>query len=139
MFRFIKKMLIAAMMFDSCGVLISSNSLNFLSMRNQECKIRPAMVDINSSEPLVYPYNFLVNECSGSCNHIDNPYDKLRVPDVFKNMNIKVFNLMSRTNEMRYVSWHETYAYKCRLDASVCNDRRRWDNDKVRCKCKELF
>ena len=37
----------------------------------------------------------------GSCNNISNPYEKLRVPDVVKNLNVKVFNLMSRTNETR--------------------------------------
>ena len=40
-------------------------------------------------------------------------------------MNIKVFNLMSRTNETRHASWHETCECKCRLDASVCNDKER--------------
>ena len=39
--------------------------------------------------------------------------------------NAKVFNLMSRTNETRYVSWHETCGCKCRLDASVCNEKQR--------------
>ena len=45
------------------------------------------------------------------------------VPDVVKNSNAKIFNLMSRTNEMRHIEWHETCKCKCkcRLDASVCN------------------
>ena len=44
---------------------------------------------------------------------------------------------MSRTNETRHVSWHETYTCKCGLDAS--NDKQRWNNDKCRCECKELI
>ena len=28
---------------------------------------------------------------------------------------------------------------KCRLDASVCNDKQRWNNDKCRCESKELI
>ena len=39
------------------------------------------------------------------------------VPDVVKNLNIKVFNLMSRINEARHIKWHETCKFKCRLDA----------------------
>ena len=54
-------------------------------------------------------------------------------------MKIKVFNLMSRTNEAHYMSWHETCACKCKLDATVCNCRQRWNNDKCRCECKELI
>ena len=55
------------------------------------------------------------------------------VPDVVKNLNVKVFNLMSRTNETRHIKWHETCKCKCRLDASVCNNKQRWNDDKCRC------
>ena len=61
------------------------------------------------------------------------------VPDVSKNMNVKVFNLISRTNETRYIKWHETFKWKCRLNASVCNNKQRWNEEKCRCKCKELM
>ena len=61
------------------------------------------------------------------------------VPDVIKNINVKVFNLMSRTNETRHIKWHETCKCKCRLDASVCNNKQRWNDDKCRCECKELI
>ena len=84
-------------------------------------------------------YNVKVSKCSGSCNNINNPYTKLWVPDVSENMNVKVFNLISRTNETRCIKWHETCKYKCRLDASVCNNKQRWSEDKCRCKCKELI
>ena len=33
---------------------------------------------------------------------------------------------------------HETCKCKCRLTASVCNSRHRWNEDKCRCECKEL-
>ena len=46
---------------------------------------------------------------------------------------------MSRTNETRHIKWHETWKFKCRLDASVCNNKQRWNDDKCRCECKELI
>ena len=46
---------------------------------------------------------------------------------------------MSRTNETRHIEWHETCKCKCRLDASVCNNKQRWNDDKCRCECKELI
>ena len=64
---------------------------------------------------------------------------KLCVPYVTKNINVKVFNLKSRANETRYIEWHETCKCKCRLDASVCNNKKRWNNDKCRFECKELI
>ena len=54
-------------------------------------------------------------------------------------MNIKAFNLASRTNETRYISWQETCACKCRLDASLCNNKQRWNGDKCKCQCKKLI
>ena len=66
---------------------------------------------------------FFVNKCSSSCNHINNPYAKLCVPDVVKNMNIKVFNKMSKINETRYISWHEACTCKCRFGVSIYNNK----------------
>ena len=46
---------------------------------------------------------------------------------------------MSRTNETRRIKQHKTCKCKCELDASVCNDKQHWNNDKCRCECKELI
>ena len=48
-------------------------------------------------------------------------------------MNVKVFDLMSRTNETRHIEWHETCNCECRLDASFCNNKKRENKDKCRC------
>ena len=108
-------------------------------MIKKECKIRAQVVNINSDNPFFYPYNIEVNKCSGSCNNINDPYSKFCVPNVAKNINVKVFNLVSRTNKTRHIEWHETCKLKCRLDASVCNNKQRWNKDRCRCECKELI
>ena len=61
------------------------------------------------------------------------------VPDVVKNLNAKVFNLISRTNETRHIEWHKTCKCECRLDSSVCNSKQRLNDDKCRCEYKELI
>ena len=76
------------------------------------------------------------SKCSCSCNNINNPYAKLCVLDVVKNLNIKIFNLMSRINETRHKKWNETCKCKCKLDASVCYNKQRWNEDKCMCECK---
>ena len=62
------------------------NSLKGISMNNQEAKARPKIIDVNNNEPLFYPYSIKVNKCSGSFNNIIDPYGKLCVPDIIKNM-----------------------------------------------------
>ena len=94
-------------------------------MKNQECKVRPEIVNVNSNEPVFYPFSIKTSKCSGSCNNVNDPYAKLCVPNVGKNLNVKVFNLISRTNETRYIGWHETCKCICRLDESVCNNKHR--------------
>ena len=81
----------------TCNVL-NVNPLKCVSMNNQECKI---VVNVNSSEPSFYPYIIKVNKCSDSCNNVNDPYTKLCVSDVVKNINVKVFSIMSRTSERR--------------------------------------
>ena len=108
-------------------------------MNNQACKVRPEIINDNSNEPVFYLFSIKTSKCSGSCNNINDPYAKICVPDIVKDLNVKVFNLMSRTNETRHIKWHETCKCKCRLDASVCNNKQRWNDDKCRCECKGLI
>ena len=108
-------------------------------MKDQECKVRPKIVSVNSHETVFSPFSIKTCNCSGSCNNIKVPYAKLCVPDVVKNVKVKVFNLMSRTNEIRLTEWPEMSKCKCRLDASVCNNKQRWNDDKYRCECKQLI
>ena len=79
---------------------MSATSLNCISMKNQECKTTPEVITINSNNPIFYPFSIKTNTCSGNCNIINNPYANICAPDVMKDLNVKVFNLMSRTNEL---------------------------------------
>ena len=136
MFRFVRQIFISTMFF---GSLSSVNPLERVLTKNQECKVRPKIVNVNSKEPVFFPFSIKTSKCSGSCNYINNPYAKLCVPDVGKNLNTKVFNTISRTNETRHIKWFETCKCKCRLDTSVCNNKQRWNEAKCKCECKELI
>ena len=92
MFGFIEKCFFTVMTFFSC------NALKRVSMNHQECRIRRNIIYVNSNESSFYP--------------------RLCVPNVVKNINVKVFNVMSRPNETRPRERHETCKFKCRLDAS---------------------
>ena len=53
-------------------------------MNNQKCKVRPEIVNLNSNEPVFYPFSIKTSKCSGSCNNINDPYAKLYVLEVVK-------------------------------------------------------
>ena len=82
---------------------LNAISLSCISMRNQRCKTRPQVVNINGDEPAVFPFSIETSKCSGSCNNINYPYANICVPDVVKNLNVEVFSLMTRTNETRHI------------------------------------
>ena len=94
MFGFIKKVFVVAMTFFSFNVL-SVNSLECISVKNQECKVREEVINVNTNSPVLYPFSAKVSKCSGNCNNISDPYARLCVPDVVKNINLTAFNLMS--------------------------------------------
>ena len=53
-------------------------------------------------------------------------------------MNVKVFDLISSVNEIRFLVQHESCEWKCGLKESVCNSKQKWNHDECRCECKEL-
>ena len=100
MFEFIKKLFFVAMIFFIFNPS-NINSLECVSVNNEDCRTRTKIININNNEPVFYPFSIKVNKCSGSCNNIIDPYGKLCVPDIVKNKNVKVFNLMSnKTHRM---------------------------------------
>ena len=108
MLGFIKKCFFTGLAFLS--TLKSLNLMSFISINNQKYKVRPQIVNVNGDNPAFFPYSVKASKCSGSCNNINNPLAKLCVPDVVKNLNVKVFNLVSGTNETSHIEWHETFS-----------------------------
>ena len=89
MLAFIKKIFFTTMNLFAYS-LLNVNLLKRILMNNQEWKIRPEIVDFNSNEPTLFPFSIKTSKCSGSCNNINNPFVKLCVPDVVKNINLKL-------------------------------------------------
>ena len=84
MFRIIKKYFITGLEF--LLTLTGINMLSFISMNNQECKVRPQIVDSNSEESMFFPFSIKTTKCSGSWNSVNNPNGKLCVSNVVKKL-----------------------------------------------------
>ena len=85
--------------------VLKVNTLDCLSLINRECMPRPKILNVNEGigEALFYPYNVLVNKCSGSCDTLDNPMSEICAPKIIKNVNMKFYNFLMRLNETRNV------------------------------------
>ena len=135
-FRFVKKVFLIGL--TNLSDFTSVNSLSCISMNNEPCKARPEIINVSNNNPVFYPFSIKTNKCSGNCNNINDLFAKICVPDAAKYLNVKVFSLMSRTNEAKIIKWHETCRCECRLDAIVCSDKQHRNKNKCRCECKEL-
>ena len=114
MFGFFKKMftgLLSVCAIGSLGEsLASKGPIKCVSLNNLSCKVDQ---NINSDETLFYPFAVRVNKCGGGCNTIDDPYARVCVTNKLKNMNVKIFNLISRVNETRFLVQRESRECKC--------------------------
>ena len=148
MFGFINKGFFTGLVF--LWTLTSANLLSCISMKSQECKVKPQIVNVNGDDPMFFSDSVKTSKCNGSCNTINNPLAKMCVLDVVTNLNIKVFTLVSEINETRHKEWHETCKCKCRFEHSVFDNKQSWNDDQCRsdfseyldyknCKCKKSW
>ena len=84
------------------------NLMHTNKFQQRPCQARRTLVDTNSNETIFYPFAVSVNKCAGSCNSINDPRVQVSVSNKVKNMNAKIFNLMSGVNETRFVVQHES-------------------------------
>ena len=80
MLEFVKTCFFTGLMLLSS--FTSVNSMSCVSMTNQECKVRPQIVNVNSNEPVFFPFRIKTSKCSGSCNNINDTHAKICVPEV---------------------------------------------------------
>ena len=85
MFGFIKKCFLIVMTFFGC------DALKCVLINNQECKIRPEIIIVNSNDFLFYPYSIEVSRSSASWNNINDPYA------------IYVFLILLKTPMLKYL------------------------------------
>ena len=124
--------------FGGSLVSISKGPIKCVSLNSHPCQARSTLVTINSDETLFYPFFVSVSKCGGSGNTIDDPYAQVCALNKVKIINLKVFNLISRVSETRFLVHHESCECKCRINESECNSKQKWNDNECQCECKEL-
>ena len=107
-FGFIKNAFFAGLTILSSVNLFGAAPLKCFSKTNQKCNVRPEIANVNGDKSVFYHFSIKTSKWSGSCNNINDPCGKMCVPDVVKNLNVKVFSLLTRTNETRLLKRHGT-------------------------------
>ena len=93
------------------ALLSSVSYLKCVLLKSQECKVREVIIN---NKNMTYLYSIKVNRCNGNYNNITNPYARVCVPNIIKNITLKIFDLMSWKNKTKQL--------KCMKAVNVCVD-----------------
>ena len=138
MFSLLKKLVTLIFFGCALGNIIKSISGNFkiftkdkpscYLLKNEECKVRKVIID---NDYMTFPYKNKADKCEGSCNDKENTYFKVCLPDSIKNITIKSFDLLSKKNVLKNISFHKSCKCDCFLDEKVCNNKQKWNKKNV--------
>ena len=92
-----------------------------VSLSNEPCMIRTTLIDLNPVEFNYYPFMVNLDEYSRSCNAADDLSTKICIPSKTKDVNVKAFNTITRTNEAKIMVKHISCDYKCKFNSAICN------------------
>ena len=68
---------------------------------------RPTLIDLDPVELNYYPFMINIDKkCNGSCNAADDLSTKICVPSKTKDVNVNVFNMVTKINEAKTLVKH---------------------------------
>ena len=127
MFRFIEEVYITISSFSGWlpSVANAPNSTTCISSNNQLCMTRPTLIDLNPDENnqgLRY-YQFIVNldRCNGICNTPDEPSSRMRIANKTEDINLNVFNIITKKNEPKTLIKDISQESKYKFDGTKWN------------------
>ena len=107
---------------------IGSLATKCVSLINETCMVRPTGIDLGAIELSYYPFMIVLDKCNGSCNASDGLSTcLLGVPNELKDINVKLFNMITRLNEA--LLKHFSCDCKCTFNSTTCNSNQKWNNE----------
>ena len=101
-----------------------------MSLNDELCMIRPTLIDLYPVELKYYPFMINLDKCSGSFYALS---PKICTPKKTKDLNVKVFNMITNKNEAKTMTKHISYDCKCKSNSSTCNSYKKWNNEICQC------
>ena len=95
--------------------------------------VRPTLIDLNPVELKYYPFMISLDKCNGSCIVLS---PKICVPKKTKDINVKVFSMITNKNEAKTMTKHISCGCKCKFNSTTFNSNQKWNNKTCQCECK---
>ena len=90
------------------------------SLNKEPCLIRPTIIDSNPIELNYYSFMISLDKCNGSCNVVGDLSTTMCVPSEIKDLNVKVFNVLTRINEAKTLIKYISCDCKWKFDSTIC-------------------
>ena len=94
---------------------------------------RPTLIDLNPVELNYYSFIISFDKCNERCIVLSL---KICVPKETKNINVKVFNMITNKNEAKTIAKHISCDCKRKFNSATCISNQKWDNKTCQCYCK---
>ena len=127
MFSLIKQVFIVLLSFSS------SLETTCVFLNAEPCMVRPTLMDLNPVELRYYPFMISLGKYSGNCNVLS---PKNCVPKETKDVNVKVFNMITNRNEAKTLVKQISCNFKCKFNSSTYNSNQKWNNVTCQSECK---
>ena len=80
----------------------------------------------------------ILDKFNGSCNSIHDLSTKICVPSKTKDINVKVFKILTQTNEAKTMIKRTSCDCKFKFNNKACNSVQKWNNKIFQWECKKL-
>ena len=130
MFSLIKQVFVVLLSFSE------SLTTKCLFLNDEPYMVRPTLIDMNLVELKYYQFMISLNKYAGSCNVL---FPKICVPKKTKDINMKVFNIITNKNEVKAIAEHISRDCKCKLNNTTCNSKQKWNNKTRQCECNNYL
>ena len=121
MFGIIKKMFIVLL----ASIVNASNHTKCMSLNSQKCIIQRTLIHLHPKEYSqdfhYYPFAVKLDRCVGSCNTLNDLYNKACIPNKTEDLNLSMLNMITGINESKTLTKHISFKCKCRFDRTKCN------------------
>ena len=105
-------------------------------INDEPCIVRPTLIDLNPIELKYYPFMISLDKCTESCNVLS---PKTCVPKETKDINVKVFNIITNKNEVKILTKHIPCDCKCKFNSTTCNSNQNWNSKACQCECRHYI
>ena len=94
------------------------------------------LIDPNPIQLNFYPFMISIDKYKGSCNTVLDLSANVCVPSKTKEVNVNVFNIITKINEAKTNIEHISCVCKCKFNSAKFNLNQKWNNDICQCKSK---